>query len=400
MLAAAACMAFTGIGAEKSQDALNGEWAATWQASPEAARASSASMANQTIRQIVHLSIGGSAFRVKLSNEFGDKPLTIAAAHIALSDGGSAIKPGSDRELTFFGQPTVVIPPRSRIVSDPVSLEAASTANLAVSLYLPSGAGPATEHFFAMQTAYVSPRNATQAANFDGATKLTRRLFLTGVEVAANKKTKVVVALGDALTDGFGSTIDANRRWPDFLSARLAARRGNNVSVVNAGIGGNRLLHDFIGPNALSRFDRDVISQAKVSHLIVLIGTNDFGLPGGRNLKDEEVTADEVIAGYRQLIGRAHSAGIKVIGATLTPFGELPDRPGFSSPASQAKREQVNAWIRTSKAFDAYIDFDAAIRDPANPRAILAAYDSGDHLDLNDAGYKAMADAIDLKLFN
>jgi lysophospholipase L1-like esterase len=209
----------------------------------------------------------------------------------------------------------------------------------------------------------------------------------------------VVVTLGDALTDGYGSTPDANRRWPDLLAARLIAAK-KQTAVVNASISGNRMLHDFIGPSAVSRFDRDVLALPRVSHLVIMLGVNDFGFPGARNLPDEEVTAADVIDGYKQLIARARAHDIKVYGATLPPFGPIPSRPGFYSEAAEAKRVAVNQWIRTSGAFDGVIDFEAVVRDPKAPNRLLPAYDSGDHLNLNDAGYKAMADAVDLKLFD
>jgi len=214
-----------------------------------------------------------------------------------------------------------------------------------------------------------------------------------------SRRPHVVVALGDSLTGGFGSTPDTDRRWTDRLAERLAAKKAA-VSVVNAGIGGNRLLHDFIGPNALSRFDRDVLSQSGVTHVIVMIGINDFGLPGGRKLPQEEVTPEQMAVGLRQLIGRAHARGVKVLAGTLPPFGPIPERPGYYSETSAAKREALNQWLRSSKEFDGVIDFDAALRDPKDPKSLLPAYDSGDHLDPNDDGYKAMADAVELKLID
>jgi lysophospholipase L1-like esterase len=240
--------------------------------------------------------------------------------------------------------------------------------------------------------------DATASTKFDGATSITKRALLSGIDVATGRKTKTIVALGDSTTGGFGSTSDTNRRWPDFLAERLVEKKAD-FAVANAGIGGNRLLHDFIGPNALSRFERDVLSRSGVSHVIVLIGINDFGLPGGRNLPAEEVTLEQMVTGMRQLITRAHEQGIRIIGGTLLPFGAIPERPGYYSEASAAKREALNKWIRESGEFDAVIDFDKALRDPKDPKNLLAAYDSGDHLNPNDAGYKAMAAAIDLKLF-
>lgn len=377
-------------------------WAATWESSPEGPRgATPITLSNQTVRQIARVSLGGIYVRVKLSNEFGDRPLTIGAAHLALAAGaGAAIQPGTDKALTFSGRSSVTIPPGARVLSDPVSLTVAPLSNVAVSFYVPGQAGAVTENFFSMQTAYIATGDATASPDMPGATTVTQRLILTGIDVSASASTKVVVALGNSITGGFGSTVDANHRWTDHLAERLQTRKGGPpIGVVNAGIGGNRLLHDFFGPNALSRFDRDVLAQPAVGYLIVLIGINDFGLPGGRNLPAEEVSADDVIAGYRQLIQRANSYGIKVFFATLPPFAPLPQRPGYYSDAAEIKREAVNQWIRTNHDAQGYIDFEAALRDPKTPNRMLPLYDSADHLDPNDAGYQAMSDAIDFRLF-
>jgi lysophospholipase L1-like esterase len=375
-------------------------WAATWQASPEPPRAPVVTLNNQTVRQIVRISLGGSRFRVRLSNEFNDNPLRIGAAHVALAATDSSIQLGSDRALTFSGGGRdVVIPSHAYVYSDPVELNVPADGLLAVSLYVPGSEKVVTEHFFALQTAWIAPKDVTGATTLQGATTVTKRLLLAGVDVAVSRKSKVVVALGDSLTGGFGSTADANHRWTDYLADRLAAKKVA-TAVVNAGIGGNRLLHDFIGPNAVSRFDRDVLSQSGVTHVLVLIGSNDFGLPGGRKLPQEEVTLEQMVAGFRQLIARAHARGVKIIAATLPPFGPIPERPGYYSEQSAAKRVALNQWIRTGKEFDGVIDFEAALRDPKDPASLLAAYDSGDHLNPNDAGYKAMADAVDLKLLD
>ncbi len=375
-------------------------WAATWQASPEPPRAPTVTLNNQTVRQVVRVSLGGSRFRVRLSNEYNDNPLRIGAAHVPLPRVGSSIQLGTDKALTFGGGTReVVIPPHAYVVSDPVDLTVPSLGSLAVSLYIPDNEKTITEHFFALQTAWIAPKDVTGATTLQGATTVTKRLLLAAVDVAVTRRTKVVVALGDSITGGFGSTAEANRRWTDLLSERLAARKVA-TAVVNAGIGGNRLLHDFIGPNALSRFDQDVLSQSGVTHAVVLIGINDFGLPGGRKLPQEEVTLEQMVAGLRQLIARAHGRGVKIIAGTLLPFGPIPERPGYYSDASAAKREALNQWIRSSREFDGVIDFEAAVRDPKDPKRMLAEFDSGDHLNPNDAGYKAMADAIDLKLLD
>ncbi len=374
-------------------------WIATWEASPEPAHTPAVTLNNQTVRQVVRVSLGGNRFRVRLSNEFGDAPLRIDAVHVALSAGDSSTQLGTDHALTFSGgEHEVVIPEHAYVMSDPVDIAVPALGQLAVSLHVPGNEKILTEDFFAMQNAWITPKDATGAAVLPSSTPITRRLLLSGVEVVQTaRKTRVLVTLGDSTTGGFGSTPNTDRRWPDRLAERLVAKKAP-VAVVNAGIGGNRLLHDFIGPNAMSRFDRDVLSQSGVTHVIVLIGINDFGLPGGRRLPQEEVSLEQMVAGFRQLIARAHQHGVKVIAGTLPPFSPIPERPGYYSETSAAKRDALNQWIRSSREFDGVADFDAALRDPANPKTMLAAYDSGDHLDPNDDGYKAMADAVDLKL--
>ncbi|MEO8315949.1 MAG: SGNH/GDSL hydrolase family protein [Pseudomonadota bacterium] len=375
-----------------------GNWTTTWQASPEPPRSPTITLNGQTVRQVVRISAGGNRFRVRLSNEYGDSPLHIGAAHLAIAAEGAAIKLGSDRTLTFSGARDVYIPEHAYIYSDPVELTLPSLGSMTVSVYLPGNEKTITEHSFAMQTAWVIKGDATGTTKPEGASTITKRALLTGVDVATGGKVRTIVTLGDSITGGFGSTPDANKRWPDQLAERLVQKKAN-FSVANAGIGGNRLLHDFIGPNAVSRFERDVLSRSGVSHVIVLIGINDFGFPGGRNLPAEEVTLEQMVTGMRQLIERAHEHNIRIIGATLLPFSAIPERPGYYSEASAAKREALNKWIRESGEFDDVIDFDKALRDPRDPKNMLATFDSGDHLDPNDAGYKAMADAIDLKLF-
>ncbi|MGA0602146.1 SGNH/GDSL hydrolase family protein [Caulobacter sp. KR2-114] len=395
-------LSLTGAAQAAGDTVPDSTWAATWAASPEPPRSPPTVLNNQTIRELARVSLGGGRFRVRLTNEYGAKPVTIASAHIAIATGvGAQIQTPSDRQLTFNGKAVVTIPAFSSVVSDSVDVPVPNLSTLAVSLYFPGPSGDATSHFFGLQTAYVAAGAQTSAADLPGAATLTERPFVSAIEVGVAKKTKVIAAIGDSITDGFGSQMGANHRWPDHLAERLVARKAPTYfAVINTAISGNRLLHDFIGPNALSRLDRDVLAQSGVSHLIVLEGVNDFGFPGARKLLDEEVTADDVIMAYRQIILRAHAHGIKVIGATLPPFGPIPSRPGFYSEASAAKRVAVNAWIRSGRAFDGVIDFDAVLRDPKDPTRLNPLYDSGDHLNPNDAGYKAMADAIDLKLFD
>jgi lysophospholipase L1-like esterase len=365
-----------------------GHWVGTWNASPQAAW-HPIELNGQTIRQIVHVSIGGTRVRVRLSNAYGADSLQIGAARVGLYSTGATIAAGSDRVLTFNGSESTTIPAGALAVSDPVNLRVPDRGDLAVSVYIPGKVLAATEHSLGLQTTYISP-----AGDFSGADSLPTATtsqsyyFLMGLEVDASAKSRAIVTLGDSITDGLHSTTDANKRWPNRLAERL---RGSNVAVLNAGISGNRVLHDTIGTNALARLDRDVLVQSGARYLIVLAGINDIGLLG-------TAAADEIIAGHIQIIDRAHAMGLKVFGGTLTPFEAF--LPGlYYTPDGEAKRQAINQWIRTSKAYDAVIDFDKALRDPSNPAKMRSAYDSGDNLHPNDAGYQAMADAIDLSLF-
>jgi len=378
-----------------------GEWTSTWGASPQVPNTPLA-LDGQTVRQVAHVSIGGEHIRVRLSNAFGTTPLVISEAHIAISEGGSAIVPSSDRTLAFGGSPSTTVPAGALVVSDPVDLEVPPLGNLAVSLYFPGKVSATTEHSLAVQTTYVSPAGnfASAAALPSSSTTTSSWYFLNGIEVEQRSPHgAAIVALGDSITDGYASTENANHRWPNFLAARLQAKRRNSdLAVVNEGISGNRVLHDFVGPNALARFDRDVLAQSRVRWVIVLEGINDIGIPGLLGDPTQEVTSDEIIEGHRQLIARAHAKDLLIYGGTLTPF-EGTTFPGYYTAAGEVKRQAVNHWIRTSGAYDGVIDFDKVIRDPAHPTQMLPAYDSGDNLHPNDAGYQAMANAIDLALF-
>lgn len=380
----------------------NEHWVGTWSTALHAPDAgfgiTNPGFNNQTLRQIVHTSVGGDQVRVRLST-FGADALVVGAAHIALRDAGPEIVPGSDRALTFSGQPSITIPPSGVVLSDPVELDVPALGDLAVSIFVPESTGPATWHFEGLQTSYVSPPGDFTASTDMPVASTTQAWFwLAGVEVTAPKQNGVIVAIGDSITDGTASTPDTNNRWPSHLARRLLARPGNHdMGVVDVGIAGNRVLHDIIGANALARFDRDVLVQTGVTHVIVLEGINDIGF-SGIGFPDQAVSADEIIAGHKQLIERAHARGLEIFGGTLTPF-EGTTIPGYFTPEGEAKRQAVNEWIRTSGTYDAVIDFDAAIRDPSHPSRMLPAYDSGDHLHPNDAGYEAMANAIDLKLF-
>jgi len=361
------------------------------------------SFSNRTIRQVVHLSIGGNKIRLRLSNEFGTKPVLIGAASVAMAGAGSDIASASLRPLTFGGSKSVIIPPGAPALSDPAELNVAPLSDLAVSLYLPAATDLGTVHATGLQTAYVSAAgDFTTSSEFPVVDRFANRFFLTGVMVEPGSPVRAIITFGDSITDGTASTVNANGRWPDVLARRLK-EAGVSVAVQNQGIAGNRVLSDGAGISALARFERDVLSQPGVSHVVIFVGINDIGWPGTAIEPSGIVrTADEIIAGYKQLIERAHLRSIKVMGSPLTPFeNALAGTPnqGYFTPDKEAKRQAVNNWIRTSGAFDGIIDFDRVLADTARPAAIAAAYDSGDHLHPNDAGYKAMGESIDLKLF-
>ena len=360
---------------------------------------------NQTLRQIAHITAGGSRFRVVLSNTFGTTPLTIGAAQIALRDKDAAIVPQSNRVMTFGGVAQTKVPAGATLVSDPVDLAASDFADLAIDLYLPDDSAamksPITIHPASWQTNYVSPpgnhagavtmpvQTTTRYRRGDGLVCATW-FFLTRVEVMAPRQTGAIVTIGDSITDGTASTIDANNRWPDHLARRLATA-GMRLAVLNAGFGGNRVLTEGNGPAALARFDRDVLSQPGVTHVIVLEGINDIG----QARQNASPGAADLIAAHKQMIDRAHARGLKIFGATLTPF----EGANYWTAEGEAKRQALNEWIRAGKAYDAVFDFDAAVRDPNRPTRALAQYDPGDHLHLNAAGYQAVANAIDLTVF-
>ncbi len=374
-------------------------WVGTWAASPvgSVVNAVQPGPSNTTYRNIVHTSLGGSAVRVQLTNEFGTEPLTVGAAHVAISAGGGSIQAGSDHALTFNGRPTVEIPAGAFVLSDPVAMQAAPLSDLAVSVYVPEQRiRNMTCHTFGDATNYVLMGDATAAATADNSSPVYAWCFVKGIDVKTDGRAAAIVTFGDSITDGAHATQDANHRWPDVLAARLQAdKKTANLGVLNEGIGGNRVLHDGYGPSALARFDRDVIAQSGVKYLIILEGINDIGRLKDPHDPGDKITADDLIFGLTQLVTRAHQHGIKVFGATLTPY--LPT--GYSSPQGEQVRQSYNQWIRTSGVFDGLIDFDKATQDPAHPETFLPADDSGDHLHPGDAGYKAMGDAIDLSLF-
>jgi lysophospholipase L1-like esterase len=352
---------------------------------------------SQTLRQIVHTSIGGDRIRVIFSNAFGTAPLAVGAASVALREKEAAIVPGSSRMLTFAESPSTTIPPGAVIYSDPVTLKVPPQADLAIDLYLPGDTSatpsPMAVHLGALQTSYVSPMgNHAGVADLPVMTTVQTWFFVARVEVMSRERTSTIVAFGDSITDGTRSTINTNKRWPDYLARRLMARRHDERwSVLNAGIAGNRVLSDGAGVNALARLDRDVLLQTGVTHVIVLEGINDIGF--ARNNPVPSVA--ELIAGHRQIIARAHARGLRIYGGTLTPF----EGAAYWTPEGEAKRQALNEWIRSGRAYDGVIDFDAAVRDPQQPTKFVPMYQSGDHLHPSDAGYEAMANAIDLGLF-
>ncbi|WOB09359.1 SGNH/GDSL hydrolase family protein [Piscinibacter gummiphilus] len=382
-------------------------WRDSWMASPQPLWSSDfvlplgtpTQFERQTLRQVARLSVGGARLRVVLSNEEGQAPLVIGGARIARHAEGSSVVAGSDRVLRFGGQAEVHVPPGARVVSDPVDLALPALARVAVSIYLPRATAPAGFHFDARQTAYLASGDQTAARSLArDTTSLSTRAFLAGVMVDGAQPPVTVVALGDSITDGNGATPDADTRWPDALAERLAPR---GVAVLNAGISGARLLRDGMGRSALARIGRDVFSRPGVRTVIVLLGTNDIGWPGGPFAPHEAaMRLDDFTQGYRALAELARAHNVRLIAATLPPFERaLEGTPleGHHSPEKERLRQAVNRWIRESAGFDAVVDMDRVLRDPARPSRLNPAYDSGDHLHPNDAGYRAMAAALELE---
>jgi lysophospholipase L1-like esterase len=407
----ASIIVFTIAGLCTASAADQTHWIGTWGASPAPQLSDPAQMAaehllfsNQTIRDIVHTSSGGNTLRVRLSNAYGKSSVTIGAAHIALRDKTSAIVAASDRALTFGGRPFATIPADATVLSDPVKLDVPALSDVAISLFLPKPTTGAGIHYGAQQTSYIGAGDLTGSTAFPETATVTSWVFLTTLEVAAPEPAATVVAFGDSITDGAKSTVDANRRWPNVLAERLAGQKGaSEFGVMDEGIGGNRILHDpadniRFGVNGLARFTRDVIAQPGVRYVIILEGINDIGHPGQSAPENETVSAEDLTTALKQMVERAHEKGIKVFGATLTPFKGT-TIPGYYTPEKDAKRKAVNEFIRTSGVFDGVIDFDKATRDPSDPDRMKAAYDGGDHLHPGDAGYRAMGEAIDLSMF-
>jgi lysophospholipase L1-like esterase len=347
---------------------------------------------NQTLRQIVHASIGGDRVRVVFSNAYGTTPLVVGGAQIAVRDKAAAVVANSGKALTFNGSPSVTIPAGASIISDAAALTVPNFADLAIDLYLPetTEGTTVTMHTGALQTNYVSTAgNHVGEPDLPVATTTQSWFFLARVEVTAPSQAGALVAFGDSITDGTRSTPDTNNRWPDQLARRLAAQN-IRMGIINEGIAGNRVLADGAGVSALARFDRDALVQTGVTHVIVLESINDIGIARA----NPSPTADDLIAGHKQLIERAHARGLRIYGATLTPF----EGAAYWSSEGEAKRQAVNQWIRTSKAYDGVVDFDAAVRDPNSPTKLLPQFNPGDNLHMTDAGYQTMANAIDLAL--
>lgn len=416
-LVPAVALAFVFIADGRAAPAASAEkvWAAAWTASPVATDPDPddplLNIDGQTVRQRVRLSIGGAQLRVQLSNEHGATALTVGSATVALPSDVASVRRESLRPLTFGGKRSVTIPAGAPILSDAVDLVVPPGGEISISLYFPQRVATPTVHALALKRAIITPRgDFTSADRVEKQAATESSILVSAVLVPARRGQRVVVAFGDSITDGDASTVDADRNWPNGLARRLGQRAaGGGVAVVNAGIAGNRLLADgpgisVLGRSGLSRFERDVLKVPGVTHVIVLEGLNDLGFPGA-TLHDYPLapatqtrTAQDLIGAYKQLIARAHAQGLKVIGATLTPF-EGADVPGYYSDSKEAVRQAVNTWIRTPGNYDAVIDFDAVLRDPGHPSRMQARFASPDHLHPNDAGYQAMADAVDLSLF-
>ena len=377
----------------------NLHWVGTWTAAPAPAEAGAIS--NQTVRMNPRVSIGGDRVRVRVSNAYGTRPLLVGAAWLGLRDKGPAVVPDSHKKLTFGGAESATIAAGAFIVSDPVAFALPPLADVTVSVYLPGelSVSSGITGRYARQTNYISPPGNFASSVVMPVGSITGDwLFVSGVDVLASPEAGAVVALGDSLTDANISTMDAFCRWPDQLARRLHARpRERPMGVMNQGLGGNRILHDIRGDSGLRRFDRDVLAQPGVTHVIVMLGTNDLRNRWAK--PEEEVNAEQMIAGMKQLAVRAHIRGIKIFGATLTGFENETFLPGAWTPEREKHRQAFNKWVREGGAFDAVIDFDRALRDPERPASMLPIYDCGDHLHPSDLGYNKMGDAIDLSLF-
>jgi len=412
-------VAFTGFGLQAADQGNNNRyWVGTWstasQAGPIAGRGGTPPVIvqnNGTIRQVLHVSMGGETVQVRFSNEFGTTPLVIGEARIAASAGGARIIAGTSTQLKFGGKTSVTLPPGAPALSDPVAFSLPPLGNVTVSLYLQTATEKHTWHQRGREMAYAAVGNLTDANDFPAdSASVDGFYFVTGVSVLAPKQAEAITTFGDSITDGYNSSLGTNQRWPDLLAARLQGHPStDHLAVLNNSISGNRVLKDSVigsgnpleNQSALARFDRDVLRRPGLKYVIVFLGINDitwswFPFGGG------DSSAEDIIDGYRKLIVRAHELGVKIFGGTITPqrvlaFGGIPSDEQRVS--GEVKREAINHWIRTSGEFDGVIDFDKALLDPAHPEQMLPAYDSGDHIHPNDAGDQALANCIDLSLF-
>ncbi len=384
-----------------------GKWVGSWAAAmqtPEPQNSLPAEdLRDATLRQIVHLSTGGTTLRVHLSNAFGTAPLHFTSVHLArpLSPASSAIDPASDRALSFSGRADVTVPAGAEYISDPIAYPSPALSSLAITFHLDGAPGGQTGHPGSRATSYLIHGDFVSAAELKDAKRVEHWYQLANVDLQSGPDAAAVVALGDSITDGHASTTNANDRWTDVLAERLQASAATrNIGVLNEGIGGNHLLTDGLGPNALARFNRDVLAQSGAKYLIVLEGVNDLGSLARHGIASPAAHAamvQNILGAYRQIIVRAHSNGIRVIGATILPYmGSDYYNP---APVNEADRKAVNAWIRAPGHFDAVVDFDKVMRDPKHPDRLRPSYDSGDHLHPSPAGYRAMADAVPLALF-
>ena len=385
-----------------AQKTAPAHWVGTWTASPVPIDNAQGPVgeADYTLRETVHTSLAGEALRLVLSNEMGTKPLSVGAIRVEFHS--DAARPSPQSQITFGGSSSVLIPPGTKVFSDALATALPAQSSLTVSLFIPKQSIPTlTMHAYGDQPNYMAPGDQTQAVTLTQPVESDSWLFLAAVEVQASPQAAAVVTLGDSITDGAVSSRGANLRWPDDLARRLHSNpKTSHLAVLNAGIGGNRILHSDIGtnagPGALSRFDRDVLSQAGVKYLIILEGINDIGVGTGPVNAHDTVTPDELAFGLSQLVERAHTHGIKVYLGTIMPDKGL---GLYYTQAGEAERQTVNRWIRSTKIADGVIDFDKAVRDPADPQRLLPAFDGGDHIHPSNAGHQAMADAINLDLF-
>ena len=401
-------------------------WVGTWSAAPQNTASPRPTVyENQTLRLIVHVSVGGKKARVRFSNLFGDTPLTIGSAHVARRTTGADIELASDRALTFGGKPSVTIAPQGAAISDGVDIDIPALSDVAISVFLPEETKVLTSHILAKQTNYVSPAtgDSTAAATFSVEKKIGSWPFLAGLDVVTSSQGASIVAFGSSLTDGDGSTADTNRRWPDVLAERLQKEGLTELGVLNEGVIGNRLMSDTESPNqtggplaatyaqlgvnlgqsGVRRFDRDVLGQSGVRYVVLALGVNDILFPGSFVDASHAVSAQALIKANRDLIARAHKHHIRAIGTTIPPFEHAlfrnPRFDDFYSPEKEKVRQEVNEWVRHGGAFDGVIDFDKAVRDPNRPTQILPAFDSGDHLHVNNDGNVAQGQGIPLTLF-